>query len=82
MLLQEALELLEAGEAVCREAWSLEDGYLMLLQGMKHVWKIICHPQTNAGNYIYSHEDLRASDWRKFELPKPVIESVPEQDAA
>lgn len=74
MLFQEALELLQAGEALCREAWSLEDGYLKFLAGMKHIWKIVLQPTPNAGNYIFSLEDLLASDWKKFELPKDDIE--------
>lgn len=79
MLFQEALDLLHAGDALCREVWSLEDGYLKLMEGMKHVWKIVLHPNPNAGNYIFSVEDLLACDWKKFELPKEAVdEEVPE----
>lgn len=74
MLLQEALELLQAGEVLCREAWQLEDGYLCMMKGMQHIWKIVLHPAPNAGNYIFSLEDLLACDWKKFELPKPAVE--------
>ena len=35
---------------------------------------IVLAPNPNAGNYIFSMEDLLASDWKKFELPKPAIE--------
>jgi len=74
MLFQEALDLLHKGDALCREVWSLEDGYLKLMEGMKHVWKIVLHPAPNAGNYIFSVEDLLANDWKKFEMPKPPVE--------
>lgn len=68
MLFKEALELLQAGEVLCRAAWSLEDGYLKLMPGMKHIWKIVLNPTPNAGNYILAVEDLLAGDWKKFEL--------------
>jgi len=74
MFFQEALQLLQNGEDLCREAWTLEDGYVKLMQGMKHVWKVVVHPTPNAGNYIFSLEDLIANDWKKFEAPKNVIE--------
>lgn len=74
MLLQEALDLLQAGEVLVRDAWSFEDGYLTFMKGMTHVWKIVLKPAPNAGNYIFSLEDLLASDWKKFEMPKPVVE--------
>ena len=76
MLLSEALSLLEKGENVCREAWAIEEGYLALMKGMSHVWKIVLQPSPNAGNYIFSKDDLQADDWKKFELPKPVIEGA------
>lgn len=82
MLFQEALELLKAGEIVCREAWTLEDGYLTFMKGMTHVWKIVLHPSPNAGNYIFSVEDLCANDWKIFELPQAPVEVVPEVEAA
>ncbi len=68
MLFQEALALLQAGEFVCREAWTFQDGYLAFLDGMKHVWKIVLDPAPNAGNYIFSVEDMLANDWKKFDL--------------
>jgi hypothetical protein len=76
MLFQEALDLLQAGEALCREVWSLEDGYLKLMEGMKHVWKIVLHPNPNAGNYIFSVEDLLAGDWKKFEIPTEALQEA------
>lgn len=79
MLLAEAIELLEAGENIVREAWSLEDGYLAFLQGMAHIWKIVLAPSPNAGNYIFSKDDLKASDWKKFAIPAPAIEGVLEE---
>lgn len=82
MLLQEAIELLEAGESVCREVWSLEDGYLQFMKGMTHVWKIVLHPNPNAGNYIFSKDDLKANDWKKFELPVVANAEAPIADVA
>ena len=69
MLLQEALEMLQKGEILCREVWTLEDGYLSMMKGMTHIWKIVLKPSPNAGNYIFSLEDLLANDWKLFELP-------------
>jgi len=76
MLFQEALDLLQAGEALCREVWSLEDGYLKLMEGMKYVWKIVLHPNPNAGNYIFSVEDFLAGDWKKFEMPTEALQEA------
>lgn len=73
MLLCEALEALQQGKVLCRQAWSLDDGYLKLMPGMKHVWKIVLNPAPNAGNYIFSFEDLVADDWMEFEMPKEAI---------
>lgn len=77
MLLSEALVMLEQGKYVCRDKWTLEDGYLSLMPGMQHVWKIVLQPSPNAGNYIFSFEDMKASDWKEFALPcEQVIEVV------
>ena len=77
MNFQEAIVLLQAGESVVREAWKLEEGYLVLLQGMKHIWKILPHPTPNAGNHIFSLEEMLANDWKKFTMPNPVIDVAP-----
>jgi hypothetical protein len=63
----EALELLKTGEVVYRETWKPEDGYLCLMKGMQHVWKIVLHPSPNAGNYLFSLEDFAANDWKIFD---------------
>jgi hypothetical protein len=73
MFFQEALKCLQNGDVMHREAWTLESGYLKLMPGMQHVWKIVLQPSPNAGNYIFSLEDLTSSDWKKFEMPKEVI---------
>ena len=74
MLLKEALDLLHEGKELCREAWTLEDGYLVFMKGMQHIWKIVLQPSPNAGNYIFSMADLLASDWKVFEMPcEPVV---------
>lgn len=68
MLLQEALDNLKAGKQMHRVSWTVEDGYLSLMPGMSHVWKVVIKPTTNAGNYIFSFEDLLADDWQEFSI--------------
>ncbi len=79
MLLQEALDALRDGENVVRELWTPEEGYLALMQGMKHVWKIVLHPNPNAGNYIFSLADLVADDWKVYKFGETQVVEV-EQD--
>lgn len=66
MLLREALDVLKSGAHVHRKGWAVQDGYLSFMPGMSHVWKIVLHPQPNAGNYIFSMEDLTSEDWELF----------------
>lgn len=82
MLFKEALELLKSGEAMRREAWPMDEGYLKILPGMKHVWKIVLVPNPNAGNFIFSIEDLDEDDWKKFEMPGIDIEACKEVEKA
>lgn len=82
MLFQEALVMLKSGESMCRKGWTLEDGYLQLMAGMDFVWKIVIKPTTNAGNFIFSVDDLSANDWMKFKLPKTPLEGELEQPQA
>lgn len=75
MLFADALDCLKNGELVKRASWSDADGYLVFLKGMKHVWKILTNPNPNAGNHIFSVEELCADDWISFkelEAPAPV----------
>lgn len=77
MLFQDALKLLMESENMVRACWAETDGYLTFLQGMKHVWKIITVPGPNAGNHIFSVEELMADDWHKLgEVPAPVEHNV------
>ncbi len=73
----EALIELKVGHSMYRTSWSVEDGYLKLMEGMKFVWKIILLPNPNAGNYIFSVEDFLADDWQMFGTlePKPLEET-------
>jgi hypothetical protein len=73
MTFVEALQLLKEGEAICREGWGA-DQYLILLQGMEYVWKIILPPNTNAGNHIFSFAEYIAEDWKKY--VQPVIDEL------
>jgi hypothetical protein len=82
MLFQEALEQLKAGECMHRTGWNPQDGYLVFMKGMTHVWKIVLHPAPNAGNYIFSVEDLCAGDWEKYVVPQAPVEVVAEPVAA
>lgn len=74
MLLQEALVNLQAGKQMHRATWDISEGYLSLMPGMTHVWKVVITPSTNAGNFIFSVEDLTSDDWQEFELPKEAVE--------
>lgn len=68
MLFQEALVQLKGRIPMYRKGWEPQDGYLTLMPGMTHVWKIVLHPNPNAGNYIFSVEDLCADDWAVFTI--------------
>ena len=72
MNLEKAIQELKNGAKLCRAAWALDDGYLVLMPGMTHVWKIQLKPNPNAGNYIFSVEDLMGQDWQEFKLPVEV----------
>lgn len=78
MLLNDALAGLQAGKQWHRAAWTNEDGYLSLMPGMTHIWKIVIKPVTNAGNYIFSVEDLLADDWQEYVLPAEPVEATAE----
>jgi len=83
MLLSEALEQLKSGAQLYRTGWNPQDGYLVFMPGMSHVWKIVLQPQPNAGNYIFSMEDLTASDWELFSISDVAcIEAEAVNDAA
>ena len=71
MLLKEALEALKSGAQLYRTGWDPQDGYIVFMPGMTHIWKIVLKPQPNAGNYIFSMEDLEASDWELFSVATP-----------
>lgn len=70
------LEELKFGKNVCRSGWGINDGYLTLMPGMHYVWKIILNPAPNAGNYIFTYEDLQADDWQDFVAPVSNLEST------
>lgn len=63
MLFAEAVQALKDGKMVARKGWVEQEGYLIFLSGMNHVWKIITSPQPNAGNHIFSMNELSADDW-------------------
>lgn len=67
MKFAEALAALKERKMVARKSWAEEEGYLVFLSGMKHVWKIITKPAPNAGNHIFSVDELSADDWEVVE---------------
>lgn len=75
MLFTDALNELKAGKYMRRTNWTREEGYIVFMPGMIHAWKIIPHPNPNAGNHIFSVEEMTASDW---EVIDPVFFSVHE----
>lgn len=82
MLFQEALEKLKSGDALRREAWPKAEGYLKILPGMKHVWKIVLLPNPNAGNFIFSIEDFESQDWVIVDPVDPFPEEAEVEIAA
>jgi hypothetical protein len=82
MLFLDALAQLEAGLPMRRKAWSLEEGYLSLMSGMKYVWKIVLIPNPNAGNFIFSVEDFKACDWEVFKEAVEAVEHETCEEAA
>lgn len=76
MYFSEALQQLKARLPMYRTCWKSEDGYLVLMPTMTHVWKIVLHPAPNAGNYIFAVADLEADDWAVYSEPKEPIAAV------
>ena len=79
MNFNEMLKELKAGKSMRRKAWTLESGYLKLMDGMDFVWKIVLVPQPNAGNYIFPVEDFEAEDWEVFIVPKVDLKAAKEK---
>jgi hypothetical protein len=82
MLFEDALVTLKERLPVYRKGWSPQDGYLVFMPGMTHIWKIVLLPNPNAGNYIFSVEDLEADDWDIFSKEKASIEAEAIAEAA
>ena len=76
MLFAESLQALHDGAGVRRLSWPTEEGYLKLLPGMKHVWKIVLLPNPNAGNFIFSVEDFESNDWEVIDHVNPFPQVV------
>ena len=74
MIFTDALSHLQDGVPMRRAAWPVDEGYLQLMPGMKHVWKIMLVPNPNAGNFIFSVEDFNSDDWHEFTVPAEPIE--------
>ena len=68
MKFAEALELMKQGKMILHKDWPLEEGYLVKMDGMKHIWKILTFPTPNAGNHIPSVEELDSDGWEVKEI--------------
>ena len=69
MIFIEALKELELGKPMRRKSWPESEGYIVIMPGMKFVWKIVTNPTPNAGNFIFSVEDFNGDDWMEFVPP-------------
>ncbi len=74
MKFEEAIIQLQARIPMYRTGWEPQDGYVILMPGMGHGWKIVLTPAPNAGNYMWSMADFLADDWEVYVHPAPVIE--------
>jgi hypothetical protein len=78
MLFTEALDELINGKYVARESWDSLFKYLIFMPGMTHIWQILYHPTPNAGNWMPSVEEMKASDWKVIDkVNLPVQENPP-----
>jgi Protein of unknown function (DUF2829) len=76
MLFSDALVQLKAQMPVYRSGWVPQDGYICLMPGMTHVWKVVLMPAPNAGNYIFSMADFLADDWEVYTGSKDIIDEA------
>lgn len=76
MLLSEALVQIKSRVPMHRTGWDVQDGYVIVMPGMAHAWKIVLQPAPNAGNYIFSLEDLEADDWAVWSPTKLEVEVI------
>lgn len=77
----DALEALKSGANIVRSGWTEAEGYLALMDGMLHAWKILPHPNPNAGNHIFSIEELSANDWQVKQRGVSVVAEAPAAEA-
>ena len=66
MIFAEMLKELHANRSARRTSWDEEganSGYVVIMPGMAHVWRILVKPTPNAGNYMPNIADLEADDW-------------------
>jgi hypothetical protein len=75
MLFHDAMVQLQARVPMYRKGWDPQDGYVTLMPGMGHVWKIVLTPAPNAGNYMWSVADFLADDWEVYVLEKKAVEA-------
>jgi hypothetical protein len=76
MLFKDAMDVLCEGGKVVRDSWKEEEGYLVLMHGMKYVWKLLAHPTPNAGNHTFSVDEILADDWVHFPKSAPGFANV------
>lgn len=82
MLFAQAVEALKEGKKVARKGWVEQEGYLVFLPGMNHVWKIITSPAPNAGNHIFSVNELSADDWEIVDGSNVAVAQAPLHEVA
>jgi hypothetical protein len=79
MLFNEALEALKEGKHIRRALWSKEEGYLVLLPGIRTVWRIQSIPNVTAGNHLFLSDEFQASDWEILDVEKYLAEPKPQE---
>lgn len=83
MNFSEAIQAMRDGKSVTRAGWSENDGYLVLMPGMKTVWHVTITPAVNAGNKLFFLDDYLANDWQVSNgVNKPEVATELNEDAA
>lgn len=78
----EAIKALNEGKHVTRVGWVPEDGYLVHMPDMRHIWHITTQPSVNAGNKLFTVEDFLADDWQVSNGANKEKEDEEQRDAA
>lgn len=83
MNFSEAIQAMKDGKSVTRTSWSPEEGYLVILPGMKTVWHVVTVQSINAGNKLFLIDDYDATDWQISNgVNEASVNNEEEEDAA